>query len=188
MKREVLPRLNGEDKVLMEHILANGNIKHKFAVRIQTVLHRANGKMTNDIACFLGIHPVTVSGYVKRYNSGGIEALVRDKTRKPGKAAISEDEKNRICKAACTEKPEQATHWSTRELAKQFGISHNTVSLILRERGIKPHLVKKFAFSTDTRFEEKHTGVVGLYMDPPDNAIILCVDGKSQKLARTAVN
>ncbi|MDR2802827.1 MAG: helix-turn-helix domain containing protein [Treponema sp.] len=74
----------------MEHILANGNIKHKFAVRIQTVLYRANGKKTNDIACFLGIHPVTVSGYVKRYNSGGIEALVRDKTRKPGKVSISD--------------------------------------------------------------------------------------------------
>jgi hypothetical protein len=57
MKREVLPRLNSEDKVLMENILAAGNIKHKFAVRIQTVLQQANGKMTNDIACFFGYTP-----------------------------------------------------------------------------------------------------------------------------------
>jgi transposase len=103
MKREILPRLNAEDKALMENILAAGKRAHKFAIRIQTVSHRANGKTANDIACFLGIHPMTVSGYVKRYNSGGIEALVRDKIRKPGKAALTEDEKNRICKAACTE-------------------------------------------------------------------------------------
>jgi hypothetical protein len=121
---------------------------------------------------------------MKRHNSGGIEALLRDKTRKPGKAAISEDEKNRICKAACVEKPGYATHWSAREFAKQYGVSHNAASLILRERGIKPHLVKKFVFSTDPRFEEKLADVVGLYMNPPDNAIILCVDEKSQIQAR----
>jgi transposase len=188
MKREVLPRLNAEDQALMENILAAGKIAHKFAVRIQTVLHRAKGKATNDIACFLEIHPMTVSVYVNRYNSGGIEALVRDKTRKPGKAALTEDEKNRICKAACTEKPENATHWSTRALAKRFGISHTAVSLLLRERGIQPHLVKKFSLSKDPHFEEKLADVVGLYMNPPDNAIILCVDEKSQiqALERTA--
>jgi DNA-binding transcriptional regulator YhcF (GntR family) len=99
-----------------------------------------------------------VSRYVKRYNSGGMEALVRE----PGKAAISEYEKNRICKAGCTEKPENATPGSTRELAKQFSISHNTVTLVLRERGIKPYVVKKGNGSTDPRFEEKLTDVVGL--------------------------
>ncbi|MDR2738286.1 MAG: hypothetical protein LBB68_00405, partial [Treponema sp.] len=63
MKREIVPRLYAEDKSLMENILSAGKIEHKFAVRLQTVLHRANGKATNDIACFLGIHPNTVSGY-----------------------------------------------------------------------------------------------------------------------------
>jgi transposase len=92
--------------------------------------------MANDTACFLGVHP-TVSGYVKRYNRGGIEALARDKTRKPGKAAVTGDEKNRICKAACTEKPEDARHWNTWELAERFGISHNAASLVLRWRGDK---------------------------------------------------
>ncbi|GHU12337.1 hypothetical protein FACS1894161_0340 [Spirochaetia bacterium] len=148
-------------------------------MRLQTVLHRASGKATNDIAAFLGIHPMTVSGYVKRYNEGGIESLVRDKTRKPGKPPVTEAVKNRLCKTVCTEKPKDATHWSTRALAKKFGISRTTVNTILREYDIKPHLVKQFSFSNDPLFEEKLNDVVGLYLNPPENAIILCVDEKS---------
>ncbi|MDR2630771.1 MAG: helix-turn-helix domain-containing protein [Spirochaetaceae bacterium] len=127
MKREVLPQLNAEDKDLMEHILAAGKIKHKFAVRLQTVLHRANGKGTNEIAEFLGIHPMTVSLYVRRYTTGGIDALIRDKTRKPGKAPISEEKKQEICRIACQEKPPDETHWSTRKLGKRVGIGHDAV-------------------------------------------------------------
>jgi transposase len=188
MKREILPALNVEDKDLMENILAAGRIKHKFAVRLLTVLNRAKGKGTNDIAAILGIHPMTVSLYVKRYNAGGMRLLVADKTRNPGKAAISEDVKNEICKTACTEKPANATHWSSRSLAKKFGIGHDAVNRILRERGIKPHLVKKFSFSNDPDFAEKLNCVAGLYMNPPENAIVLCVDEKSQiqALERTA--
>jgi transposase len=180
MKREVLPQLNEEDKDLLEKILGTGKIKHKFAVRIQSVLHRANGKGTNEIAEFLGIHPMTVSLYVKRYNKGGIDALIRDKTRKPGKAPISEEKKNEICRIACQEKPPDETHWSTRKIGKRVGVGHAAVNRILRERDIKPHLVEKFQFSNDPDFESKLKDVVGLYMNPPENAIILCVDEKSQ--------
>jgi transposase len=147
MKQEIVPELNAEDKTLMENILAAGKIFHKFAVRILTVLNRPNGKGTNETAAMLGIHPMTVSLYVKRYNAGGIEALVADKTGKPGKAPVSEEVKNKICTTACTEKPENGTHWSTRSLAKKFGIGHDAVNRILRERDIKPHPVKKFGFS-----------------------------------------
>jgi hypothetical protein len=90
MKREILPVLNAKDEYLMENILAAGRIKHKFAVRLLTGLNRAKGKGTNEIAAILEIHPMTVSLYVKRYNAGGIQSLVADKTRKPGKAPISE--------------------------------------------------------------------------------------------------
>jgi transposase len=169
-----VPALKAEDEYLMENILAAGRIKHKFAARLLTVLNRAKGKGTNDIAAILGIHPMTVSVYVKRYNSGGIQSLITDKTRKPGKPPITEKLKNEICKTACAEKPADATRWSTRSLARKFGIGHDAVNRILRERGIKPHLVKKFNFNNDPRFEDKLTDVVGLYMNPPDNAIVLC--------------
>jgi transposase len=119
----------------MEKILAAGKIKHKFALRLQTVLHRANGKGTNETAEFLGIHPMTVSLYVRRYNTADIEALIRGKTRKPGKASISEEKKQQICRIARQEKPPGETHWSARKLGKRAGVGHDAVNRILRERG-----------------------------------------------------
>jgi transposase len=133
-----------------------------------------------EVACGVGIDRATVSSFVNRYNQGGLDSLLRDKTRKSGTPPVSETIKNRVCTAACTEKPKDATHWSTRALAKRFHLGKSTVNNILRERGIKPHLEKEFRFSTDRRFEGKLTDVVGLYMNPPDNAIVLCVDEKSQ--------
>ena len=77
-------------------------------------------------------------------------------------------------------KPEHETHWSTRELGKRFGISHTAANTILREYGLKPHLVKNFQFSTDKEFESKLADAVGLCLDPPENSIVFCVDEKSQ--------
>ena len=175
-----MPNLDHEDKVLMEKLLKAGHIAHKYARRLQIILHRAQGKSAQAIALSYGVGRSTVSTIVKRYNDGGLASLLHDKTRKPGKAPIDEALKNRICQAACHEKPKNATHWSVRELAKKFGVSKTAVNTILRERDIKPHLVKTFAFSTDEHFEEKLNDVTGLYLNPPDNAIVLCVDEKSQ--------
>lgn len=164
----------------MEKLLAAGQIQHKFAVRVQAVLCRANQRSTNETAAFLGLNIISVSRYVHRYNEGGINALLRDKTRLPGKKPISAELKNEISRIVCNEKPEDATHWSTRALAKRVGLSRSSVNTILRERGLKPHLVKSFQFSTDPDFEKKLEDVVGLYLNPPENSIILCVDEKSQ--------
>jgi transposase len=180
MPREVIPNVSEEDNLFMKKILSAGNIQHKYAVRIQTVLCRARKESTNDTARFLGIDIVTVSRYVHRYNEGGVNALLKDKTRSPGKKPISIEIKNEISRIVCNEKPGNATHWSTRELAKRVGIGHATVNNILRERGLKPHLVKSFQFSNDPDFEKKLEDVVGLYLNPPENSIILCIDEKSQ--------
>jgi transposase len=178
--KEVIPRISEEETYIMEKLLFAGTIKHKYAVRLQTVLNRSRGKSTNDTASFLGINIITVSRYVKRFNEGGIETLLRDKTRKPGKQPISDETKNEVSRIVCSEKPKEGTHWSNRELASRLGISRTSVQTILRERGLKPHLVKKFQFSTDPDFENKLKDVVGLYLNPPHNAIVLCVDEKSQ--------
>jgi len=85
--KELQPNLNNDDKNLMKKLLSAGHIEHKFAVRLQTILLRAQGDKSGDIARFLGIHISTVSLYINRYNANGIEALVRDKTRKPIGAA-----------------------------------------------------------------------------------------------------
>ena len=164
----------------MEALLEDGHIDHKFAVRIQTVINKAKGLSTNDIALFLGININTVCKHVKRYNEGGLEALLRDKTRKPGTEPIAEEIKKKLVQFVCQEKPKHETHWSTRELGKRFGISHTSVSTILKEHGIKPHIVKKFQLSTDKEFDSKLADVVGLYLNPPENSIVFCVDEKSQ--------
>lgn len=188
MEREIPPVLKAEDKELMENILAAGKIKHKFAARLLTALNRAKGKRSNEIAAILGIHPMTASLYVKRYNSGGTISLVSDKTRKAGKAPTPEALKNKIGETARAERPADATDWSVRSLAKRFGVGRDAVNRIPRERDIKPHLVKKLSFSDDPNVAEKLADVVGLYMNPPENAMVLCVDEESriQALERTA--
>ncbi len=180
MGRAILPTASEDDLQLMESILRTGRVEHRFAVRIQAVLARAYGKSTTEVASFLGIDAVTVSRFVHRFNSGGVNALVKNATKKPGKAPISDAVKNELCRIVCNEEPADATHWSTRELGKRLGIGHTAVNNILRERGLKPHLVRSFQFSTDPDFESKLEDVVGLYLNPPENSIVLCVDEKSQ--------
>jgi Transposase and inactivated derivatives len=173
------PHLNDEDKALMEKLLGAGQLKHKYAVRLQTVLLRARGKGVGDAADFLGIAAATVSLHVRRYNDGGVESLLRDKTRKPGKPPVSQALKNKICRLVCTATPRGETHWSTRSLAEKAGISHTAVSAALRGHKLRPHVAQGRNYSTDPDFEAKLTDVVGLYMSPPENAIVLCVDEKT---------
>jgi transposase len=178
--KKLQPQLNADDKDLMEKLLSAGHIAHKIAVRLQTVLLRAKGKGTGEIADFLGVHISSVSAYINRYNTGGIEYLLHDKTRKPGKEPVSQDIKNEICRLVCNEKPKDETHWSSRTLAKRVGISHAAVNTILQEYGLKPDKVEKRNYSTDPDFKAKLEDVVGLYLKPPKNAIVWCVDEKSQ--------
>ncbi|MDP7612011.1 MAG: IS630 family transposase [Nitrospinaceae bacterium] len=180
MAQSIFPDTSEADIELMEAVLKKGHIKHKYAVRIQAVLNRAAKIATKDIAAQLHIDMVTVSRFVRRFNEGGIEALLNDKTRKAGKAPVPVEIKNEISRIVCQEKPKNASHWSTREIANRVGISHNAVAGVLRERNLKPHMVKRFQFSNDPEFEEKLADVVGLYLDPPENSIVFCIDEKTQ--------
>jgi transposase len=164
----------------MEKLLSAGHIKYKYAVRLQTLLLRNKGKGTGEISEFLGIHQATVSLYINRFTAFGIEAMLKDKTRKPGKEPISQEIKDEICRLVCNEKPKSETHWSCQKLAKQLGIGHSSVNRILQELGLKPHIASKRNYSNDPDFEAKLKDVVGLYLKPPKNAIVLCVDEKTQ--------
>ena len=105
---------------------------------------------------------------------------MRDKTRLPGKAPLPTNVKLAVLAKTATETPPDATHWSARTMAKVMGIGHTSVQRIRAEAGLKPHLTRTFKVSNDPLFEEKVTDVVGLYMSPPDKALVLCVDEKSQ--------
>ena len=172
--------MNEDDRDMMGKLLDAGQLRHKYAVRLQTVLLRDRGKGTNEIADFLGVHINTVGSYIRRYNDGGIETLLCDKTRKPGKKPISQEAKDKVCRIVCNETPKDETHWSCRSVARRAGIGRTSASLILREYGLQPHIAKGRNYSDDPHFEEKLRDVVGLYTAPPENAIVLCVDEKTQ--------
>jgi transposase len=176
--KELQPLLNPEDKELMEKLLSARRIEHKYALRLQTIPLRAEGKGTGDISDFPGIHQSTAGLYINRYNTFGVEPLLKDKTRKPGKEPISQ-----TCRLVCNEKPKGETRWSCRTLAGRVGIGRTSVNRMLREPGLQPHTAKKRNYSNDPDFESKPKDAVGLYLNPPLNAIILCVDGKSQMQA-----
>jgi transposase len=164
----------------MENLLNSKNLMQVQASRFQVVLNRAGGKGTNEIAEILRIHPVSVSQIVRRFNEGGIAALLKQPNHKPGLAPVPLEVQREICRLVSQEKPKDATHWSTRMVAARVGISHTKVHQILQEHGLKPHLVKRFRTSGDPQFREKLEDIVGLYLNPPENALVLSVDEKSQ--------
>jgi transposase len=115
----------------------------------------------------------------ERYIETGVDGLLRDKTRPSRKKPLSAEVKLRVL-TTTMQPPPNATHWSTRSMAKAVGISHSSVQRIWREADLKPHVVRTFKVSNDPKFAEKVTNVVGLYMNPPDKALVLCVNEKSQ--------
>ena len=139
LMRKLQPDLNDEDTLLMGRLLETGHLRHTYAVRLRTVLLRARGKGSAEIADFLGIDPATVPLHIRRYNAGGLASLLRDKTRKPGKPPVSREAREEICRLVCAERPAGETHWSTRGLGKRAGISHTAVGAVLREAGLKAY-------------------------------------------------
>ena len=180
MRTQVLPRLNAAERELMEHLLSSHCLDHRQGTRLRVVLGRSDGKSTSELAEVLRIHPMSVSDMVHRFNQYGVEGLLKQPNHKPGKAPVNQRVVNRVLKMVQTERPSDATHWSTREIAKRVGISHTKVHQILQAHQVKPHLVKRFRVSEDPQFEQKLEDIVGLYLHPPENAIVLCIDEKSQ--------
>ena len=115
-----------------------------------------------------------------RYLEAGVDGLLRDKSRPPGTPPLSAAIKTLVLTKTMRETPPDATHWSVRSMARAVGISHTSVQNIWRAHGLKPHLVDSFKVSNDPAFAEKVEDVVGLYLDPPDKAVVFSVDAKSQ--------
>jgi transposase len=128
----------------------------------------------------MGIMPEKVARWRKRFLEGGIVALEKDAPR-PGRArTIRERQVRKIVEMTLHQKPANATHWSTRTMAAASGVSEASVRRIWRAHGLKPHLVRTFKLSRDPEFTEKLEDIVGLYLNPPEHAIVLCADEKSQ--------
>jgi transposase len=168
------------NRVRLEAIITDRNSKSKAVWRARIVLATADGHGTNAIMRLTGKSKPCVWRWQERYVQEGVDGLLRDKTRPPGRKPLSAAVKRKVLSKTASEMPPNATHWSVRSMAKVAGISRTSVQRIWAEAGLKPHLVRRFKISNDPQFEEKVTDVVGLYMNPPDRALVLCVDEKSQ--------
>ena len=180
MRDDISIYVSRSDRTGLEGLLANRNTPRKVVWRAQIVLATADGLATMAITRRVGRSKKCVGRWQERYIDEGIAGLQRDKTRPARKAALSDEVKLKVVTMTVKETPANATHWSRRSMAKAAGISRSSVQRIWAAAGLKPHLVRTFKVSNDPKFEEKVTDVVGLYMNPPDKALVLCVDEKSQ--------
>jgi transposase len=148
--------------------------------RARVVLLAAEGKTDLEISATLGISNQKAARWRKRFLRVGLSGLERDAPRPGRKPAIPATVKEELIRKTTQSKPANATHWSTRTMAAETGVSEATVRRVWRAHGLKPHLLTGFKVSKDKRFIEKLEAIVGLYLNPPEHAIVMCVDEKSQ--------
>ena len=148
--------------------------------RARVVLLAAEGKTDLEIAAGLKGSNQEAARWRKRFLQFGLAGLLKDAPRPGRKPAISTKVKEELIRKTTQSKPVNATHWSTRTMAAEMGVSEATVRRIWHAHGLKPHLVETFKISKDKHFAEKLEDIVGLYLNPPEHAIVICVDEKSQ--------
>jgi transposase len=164
----------------IEQWLAALGTPQQVALRCRIVLAASYGKTEAQIAATLEINRKTVRLWRERFTQEGLQGLWEIAPGRGRKPIYGPDRVKAVIDTTLQSKPKGSTHWSCRTLAADQGVSKSTVSNILRSHNLKPHRTKTFKLSRDPRFLEKLTDVVGLYLNPPDKAIVLCVDEKSQ--------
>ena len=164
---------------VLEVLSASRTAPHRQVQRARVLLMASEGMSNTLIAKRAGITPVTVRSWRARFESEGLSKFGRVAAGRGRKPQIPQEEIDRIVDLTRNTVPEGQTHWSTRTMARRAGVSKDTVQRVWSSLGLKPHLVKTFKLSNDPAFEEKLIDVVGLYLNPPENAIVLCMDEKS---------
>jgi transposase len=153
---------------------------HQQVLRAKALLLAADGEANIRIAEEVGVTPVTVRSWRKRFSTEGLAGLEKIREGRGRKPSIPEERIAEIVRLTTTTSPGGATHWSCRTMAKRVGVSSATVQRIWSDLGLAPHRVDTFKVSNDPKFEDKLIDVVGLYLNPPEKAIVLCMDEKSQ--------
>lgn len=174
-----VPLAAGQREVL-EKLSRARNARHHDVQRARALLLAADGVANTKIGAELGVSPTSVGNWRTRFAEQGLGLFGPIKQGRGRKPSIPTEKVEEIVQATLHDKPEAETHWSCRTMAKAKGVSPATVQRIWSARGLKPHRVKTFKLSNDKQFEEKLVDVVGLYLNPPEHAIVLCMDEKSQ--------
>ncbi len=167
------------DKAALARLARSGKTEQRIALRARIILGAAEGKSTNALAKQLGTSRPTIIGWRNRFAEGGVDALYQDRPRGRSFKPLPPTKETEVVEKTLTP-PAHATHWSCRSMAKISGVSKASVQRIWDAHGLKPHLVKTFKLSNDPHFIEKLEDVIGLYMNPPEHALVFCIDEKSQ--------
>src|ERR1017187_2112623 len=172
--------VSNDQQEQIEHWLAALGTPQQVALRCRIVLAAGCGEAETTIASALSVNRKTVRLWRDRFTTQGLQGLWEIAPGRGRKPTYSPNRVKAVIETTLQSKPKGSMHWSCRTLAANQGMSKSTVNTIWRSHNLKPHLSKTFKLSRDPRFLEKLTDVVGLYLNPPDKAIVLCVDEKSQ--------
>jgi transposase len=180
MRRAPVITLSPEQQTVLESQTRSRSLPLRVVERARIVLLAASGQQDKEIAARMVTTPKKVSRWRKRFLTLGMTGLLKDAPRPGRKPTIGARLTQRVVTMTTRQRPSNATHWSTRTMAAAVGISEASVRRIWRAHGLKPHRVETFKISNDPAFAEKLEDIVGLYLNPPEHALVLCVDEKSQ--------
>jgi transposase len=173
-------KITDQERETLQSWVAAHNTPQALAWRAQIVLYAAEGIANTQIAEAVGVSVITVREWRKRFEAERIQGLSQIKPGRGRKREIGARKIKQIVHDTLHTRPKGATHWSCRSMAEYHGVSPSTIHQIWDAHGLQPHRVETFKLSRDPDFVDKLTDVVGLYMNPPDKAIVICVDEKSQ--------
>src|SRR5438105_3082838 len=171
--------VGAEQREELERWVRRRSTAQALALRARIVLSCAEGGNNTAVAGRLGVSRLTVGRWRSRFLRSGVDGLL-DEPRPGAPRKISDATVEKAVTLTLESKPRDATHWSTRSLAKRVGLSRSSVARIWRAFGLRPHRSESFKLSTDPLLIEKVRDIVGLYLNPPDRAVVLCVDEKPQ--------
>jgi transposase len=172
--------VSATDRRRLETIVTGRNTPQKHVWRARIVLLTADGLGTNALMAATGTSKTTVWRWQARFAEEGVDGLLRDRTRPPGKAPIADARVAELLRLTQAPPSHEATHWTARAMAQAVGMGVATVQKIWKAHGLAPHRWRAFKLSTDPAFVEKLNDIVGLYVSPPAHAVVLSVDEKSQ--------
>jgi transposase len=171
--------LSDDDRSFLEGQVRRHKAPRSLSDRCRMVLLCAEGLQSKEVAARLGVHEHTVGKWRRRFVQAGIEGLT-DEYRAGRPRTISDGQVAEVIERTLNSTPKDATHWSIRSMATDSGLSHTTIRRIWGAFGLQPHRSETFELSSDPLFVDKVQDIVGLYMSPPNRAVVLCVDEKSQ--------
>ena len=174
-RNDICLYLSPDDRADLQALVSDRNTPRKLVWRAEIVLATADGHGTGEIMRRATTSKPTVWRWQERYLDEGVDGLKRDKTRPSRVPPLPRETRLKVIAKTVQESPPNATHWTRSLMAEAVGISPSSVGRIWAEAGLKPHLTKSFKVSNAPLFEEKVTDIVGLYLDPPERAVVLCV-------------